>query len=132
MSELVPASISHLQQEDLEFFEKWSNMCALETGQSLRVNRLKNLWCQTPQRRESNLSSIADLKLKSHSSGNVGVGESQVCHTFVRDRGIPLNVFHAGDAVIVSTDSALAMSQGVVRYFLRVVLKTNNLKLQII
>ena len=115
MSELGPASISHLQPEDLEFFQKWSSMCALETGQALRVNRLKNLWCQTPQRRELNLSAIADLRLKSHSSGK-GVGESQVCHTFVRDRGIPLNVFHAGDAVIVSTDSALAMSQGVVRY----------------
>ncbi len=44
MSELVPASISQLQVEDLEFFQKWSKMCALETGEALRVNRLKNLW----------------------------------------------------------------------------------------
>jgi hypothetical protein len=97
--------------KDLGLLTFWNNLSNVHLSSLFKCH----FRTQTPQRREINLSAIADLKLKSHSNG---VGETnQFCHTFHRELSIPtINIFHTGDAVIVSTDSALAMSQGVVRY----------------
>ena len=62
MSELVPQALGHLTDEDMEFFNKWSKMSSLESGEARKGSKLKNLWCMTPAQRELQGQAIADLK----------------------------------------------------------------------
>ncbi len=41
MADLVPQTLAHLTEEDLAFFNNWSQMCALETGEARKASRLK-------------------------------------------------------------------------------------------
>ena len=62
MSELVPQALGHLTDEDMEFFNKWSKMSSLESGEARKGSKLKNLWCMTPAQRELQGQAITDLK----------------------------------------------------------------------
>ena len=43
MNELVPNSLSHLTDEDLQFFKTWVHLSSLETEEVLKTNKLKKI-----------------------------------------------------------------------------------------
>jgi hypothetical protein len=64
MSELVPASVSHLGSDDFEFFDKWLRLSMLEAEEAMRSGKQRDLWCKTPAAREFNFSAIINLRVK--------------------------------------------------------------------
>ncbi len=74
-----------------------------------KTSNLHSIWCQTPQHRERRSLALANLKLEKDSSA----ATSHV-HTFLRSCPALPPVFSVGETVLVSSDSALALSQGVV------------------
>eukprot|EP00094_Tigriopus_californicus_P009570 TCALIF_09226-PA protein Name:"Similar to Dna2 DNA replication ATP-dependent helicase/nuclease DNA2 (Mus musculus)" AED:0.03 eAED:0.03 QI:0/0.66/0.5/0.75/1/1/4/36/1063 len=108
MAELVPQTLSHLQEDDLQFFKKWSLMCAMEAEESGKGSKLKELWCRTPTERQAQNTAIAQLRLvpKKVSSDNL--------HTFVKSNGPLPPVFQLGETVILSSETELALSQGII------------------
>ena len=105
MSELVPQTLGHLTQAHKDFFQLWSVICGLENEEAAKANKAKLLWCKTPQEREKDGVAITNLTLES--DGDNGT------HIFAAKSRLP-NVFNPGETVVVSTDSDLALSQGIV------------------
>lgn len=108
MAELVPQTLSHLLGEDLEFYKKWSLMCAMEAEEAGKGSRLKELWCRTPNERQAQNTAIADLRLvpRKESTDNL--------HTFAKSDGPLPPVFQVGETVILSSETELALSQGII------------------
>ena len=112
MSELVPQALGHLTTDDVEFFNKWSKMSSLESGEARKGSKLKNLWCMTPSQRELQGQAITDL-VSSNNCGEVGG-----VHAFKKNNGQTLlSIFQPGDMVIVSSiKGELALAQGTVSH----------------
>ena len=106
MSELVPTVLDHLNSEDVEFFNKWSTMNSLESGEARKGSKLKSLWCMTPLQRESQGSAISELKVIKSDFPIVTFGKS---HS--RPLGSSLNVFQPGEFVIISSATELAVGR---------------------
>eukprot|EP00095_Tigriopus_kingsejongensis_P009867 maker-scaffold757_size101632-snap-gene-0.17 protein:Tk09867 transcript:maker-scaffold757_size101632-snap-gene-0.17-mRNA-1 annotation:"dna replication atp-dependent helicase nuclease dna2-like" len=111
MSDLVPKTLAHLDEIDLKFFQDWSRMCALEAQEASRKSKLKDLWCQTPRQREAQKSALAHLKLVAQSDRVTHL------HTFGRHSNSTetlMGVFQTGETVVLSSDTELALAQGVI------------------
>ncbi len=109
MAELVPQVLAHLSDDHSMFFRSFIVMCALEKKEALKASKSKSLWCQTPTSREGRAIALAYLLLKDN-----GAYEASHGHEFVRPGKALGPIFSPGETVIVSTDSELAICQGVV------------------
>ena len=106
MAELVPQALSHLSSDDMKFFNKWSLMNGLESGEARKGSKLKSLWCMTPFQRECKGQAISELKV---------IKSEFPMTTFAKDKsdlGACMNIFQPGDLVIVSSNQELALAQG--------------------
>ena len=121
MSELVPSTLAHLNQEAEKFFAEWIRKCGLETEESSRKNTLKNLWTQTPEQREQSSAAIARMRL---ATPRVPTGNEKN-HVLVKPSAIKSGVFKPSDSVIVSTDRELAVASGVI-------VKLNRLEMHLV
>ena len=120
MHELIPQSTNHLMMEDLEFFASNSSMAQMELKESLKLNGVKKLWCNTPSQREIMGNAISNLQVKRLGDIQYNATDiSSVKHTFTRidlkeNSSLPKTTFTTGELVIVSTDHIIALSQGTV------------------
>ena len=111
MATMVPQVTGHLSQQHLDWFKKWTDLLDMELTDSRGGAELKDLWCLSPAERETRGQALTRLRLESVTAG---------LHRFVRPeagvassgRGQGICV---GELVVVSTDSCLALSQGLVR-----------------
>lgn len=51
MAELVPQVLDHLTTDDMDFFNRWSLMNSLESGEAKKGSKLKTLWYVLPTTR---------------------------------------------------------------------------------
>ncbi len=108
MSELVPEVLNHLNEEDMNFFNHWSRLNSLESGEARKASRLKSLWCVTPQQRELQGQAIAGLTLCNDKCTLKKADNG-------KDLGASFSIFQPGDMVVVSSMAGeLALAQGVV------------------
>ena len=108
MAELVPQTLSHLTEQDVEFFNQWNIMCYLEGQSSRSRSNLKALWCETPKAREMKSMCVSGLALGETVNENI--------HTFVRaetNNKLP-KTMNDGETVIISSDTEIALAQGIV------------------
>jgi len=102
MAEMAPSTLQHLNQLHLDWFKRWSDMLRLEANESKNSNQ-KALWTQTAASRETTGNCISGLSLASVKDN---------IHTFHKF-GLS-QVFQAGEVVVVSSSTELALSQGAV------------------
>ena len=102
--ELMPQTLSHLKDTDLDFYRHHSTNCLLETGQVRQGSKLKSLWQDLPSTREARKTAVCDLTLDD-------VSAHHRRHSFTK-QNVPTSVLRAGETVIVSTDATLALAQG--------------------
>ena len=108
MSELVPEVLGHLTETDMTFFDKWSKMNSLETGEARKASKLKSLWCMTPNQREIQGQAISDLTIVSNE-------ENTFKKSSGADFGNAQSIFQIGDMVILSSSKGeLALATGTV------------------
>ena len=108
MTELVPSVLSHLKQDDMNFFDLWSKMNCLESGEARKGSELKSLWCMTPRQRELQGQAIGDLILDNDDSTFKKVNG--------QDFGASVSIYQPGDVVILSSSQGeLALAQGTVK-----------------
>ena len=117
MHELVPQSTQHLNEKELKFFDTHSSMAQLERKEAMKFNRIKSLWCDTPEQREVMGNAIAGLEIKTRDNdNNHSIGGHP--HSFGRKDAensmIPKNVFSIGELVMLGTEKMIALSQGTI------------------
>ena len=123
MTSLVPEALGHLTGSDIKFFDNWSKMNSLESGEARKGSKLKNLWCMTPGQRELQGQAISNLILAEGQQDNLVAFKKVNGQTF----GASVSIFQTGDMVIVSSvQGELALAQGTVS---RIDEKTIHLKL---
>jgi len=105
MATLAPQAVNHLTQPHKDWFTHWVGLLGLEAGESSKSKGVSNLWVKTPQEREIEGQCLADVKLKSVVDNN---------HKFCKD-GLS-KIYVAGEMVIVSAGTELALSQGIVTW----------------
>merc|ERR1719369_1329407 len=109
MAGLVKESISHLQEPDLAWFKKWTDLLDMEVEAAARKGgqEVKDLWCLTPEEREKRGQAVAGLVLEK-------VGEDG--HLFTRETEVYNSQgLVVGEVVIVSSGTELALAQGVLK-----------------
>lgn len=109
MSELAPQALGHLSSEDVAFFDKWSQMHSLESGEARKSSKLKSLWCMTSAQRELQGQAISGLFV---------IKATDTAFTFGKgpnsDLGACHSLFQPGDFVILSSQNELAVALGTV------------------
>ena len=108
MAKLVPSALVHLQEKHVAWFQHWVGLLDREAEQDGRCGQqLRDLWLGHPEEREERGQAASGLAL--HSVGEEG-------HCFTREGGRQARaVLAAGEVVTVSSDTELALTQGVVR-----------------
>ena len=106
MAELATQATAHLSPHHLAWFRKWTELLDLECEDARAAAQLKDLWCLSPGEREARGQAMAGLRLESVTAGR---------HRFVRAgaRAEPGRGLADGELVVVSTDTCLALAQGV-------------------
>ena len=108
MGQLVSQTLHHLSDAHIAWFGQWSSLLDLESQDSSRSGgELSDLWCVSPGERESRGQAVSGLVLESVSG---------LEHRFTRSgHNTGVSALTVGEVVVVSTDSLLALSQGVIR-----------------
>ena len=108
MAKHVPSALVHLQEKHVAWFQHWVGLLDREAEQDGRCGQqLRDLWLGHPEEREERGQAASGLALYS-------VGEEG--HCFTREGGRQARaVLAAGEVVTVSSDTELALTQGVVR-----------------
>ena len=110
MAALVPNTLAHLTDKDLDYFRRWFLMLQLENGENNSSRALSSLWCKDPGVREENGSCLIDLKILKIDE----LSKGEFVHSFKRSSNLPNN-FVVGESVIVSSRTEIAISIGPVR-----------------
>ena len=107
MADLVPKATAHLRRPHLAWFSKWSRLLDLEAGGARGGAQLRDLWCLEPGERERRGQAYTGLTLTRTEAGD---------HTFTREAALDWRQGPtAGEMVVVSSLSSLALAQGMLR-----------------
>ncbi|XP_071521309.1 DNA replication ATP-dependent helicase/nuclease DNA2 isoform X2 [Panulirus ornatus] len=122
MAILVPKTTEHLSKTHLNYFRHWCLLLHLEIADGKRDAALRALWCQDAIKREASGDCLSWLMLEKA----VPVTElepGQFMHVFTRSQSQPCHTklasvgLQAGDNVVVSSKTELALSLGAVMAF---------------
>lgn len=122
MATLVPKVTDHLQKAHLDYFRHWCLLLHLEVADGRRDSAVRALWCQDPIKRESSGDCLSWLVLESAVTVSE-VEAGQFVHSFARSPTHPSSTklptvgLQIGDNVVVSSETEIALSLGVIFAF---------------
>ncbi|RXG72709.1 DNA replication ATP-dependent helicase/nuclease DNA2 [Armadillidium vulgare] len=117
MNRLIPMATGHLSESHFEYFRKWCIMLHLEISATDNESSIRSLWCQDPSQRESHGNCLSHMSLARNPED---FSNGYFLHTFHRKNIMNNSIeqlpkcFQVGESVLVSSESEIALSLGVV------------------